>query len=294
MYEETVIAGPGGRQLEVATIGPPSGRTVVFHHGSPGTASLVQMFEDVVDDFDLHVVGVTRPGYGASARDEGRSVSSVVEDVHAALDALGRDRYVSVGWSGGGPHSIACAALGAPRCTASWSLAGVAPIDADFDWTEGMGPENLEEFALAREGGAAYEAFMAAAGAAFSAATSATVVSLFGGLLSTVDQRALEPESTRELMAASMRDAFASGWRGFYDDDQAMLAPWGFDLDAITVPVAVWFASEDLMVPPTHGRWLAAHVPTATASFYPADGHISLVGAHLRELAAAIADAADG
>ena len=293
MYDERVVKGPGGRQLEIGTIGPSDGRTVVFHHGSPGTASLIQMLGDLVDEFGLYVVSVSRPGYGDSTRVEGRVVASAVADVHAVLDGLGRDRYVAVGWSGGGPHAIACAALGAPRCTAAWSLAGVAPMDVDFDWTQGMGPENLEEFALARVGGPAYEAAMAQAGAAFGDATPATVVSLFGGLLSEVDQRALEPESTRAMMAASMRGAFRTGWRGFFDDDRAMFEPWGFDLGAIKVPVAVWYGGEDLMVPASHGRWLAEHVAMATPTYFAADGHVSLVTAHARELASAIANAGD-
>ena len=291
-YIERVIDGPGGRRLDVASIGPVTGRTVVLHHGTPGTASLVRLVADVVDEFNLFVVSVSRPGYGASTRRAGRAVGSVVEDVHVALDALGRDRYLAVGWSGGGPHALACAALGAPRCVAAWSLAGVAPVDAGFDWTDGMGPENLEEFALAREAGPAYEAFMAETAAAFAAATPSSVIALFGGLLSPVDRAALDGEDVRSLMAASMREAFATGWRGFYDDDRAMLKPWGFDLAAIAVPVAIWYGEHDLMVPPTHGRWLGATIPDATSSYFADDGHVSLVLKHGRDLATALNDAA--
>ena len=291
-YIERVIDGPDGRRLDVASIGPVTGRTVVLHHGTPGTASLVRLVADVVDEFNLFVVSVSRPGYGASTRRAGRAVGSVVEDVHVALDALGRDRYLAVGWPGGGPHALACAALGAPRCVAAWSLAGVAPVDAGFDWTDGMGPENLEEFALAREAGPAYEAFMAETAAAFAAATPSSVIALFGGLLSPVDRAALDGEDVRSLMAASMREAFATGWRGFYDDDRAMLKPWGFDLAAIAVPVAIWYGEHDLMVPPTHGRWLGATIPDATSSYFADDGHVSLVLKHGRDLATALNDAA--
>jgi len=38
---------------------------------------------------------------------------------------------------------------------------------------------------------------------------------------------------------------------------------WGFDPTTITVPVSVWFANQDLMVPATHGEWLAKSLPTA-------------------------------
>jgi len=38
---------------------------------------------------------------------------------------------VTIGWSGGGPHALACAALLPDRCAAAVSLAGVAPYRVD-------------------------------------------------------------------------------------------------------------------------------------------------------------------
>jgi pimeloyl-ACP methyl ester carboxylesterase len=193
-----------------------------------------------------------------------------------------------VGWSGGGPHALACAALDAPRCLAAWSLAGVVPTTMDFDWTEGMGPENVEEFALAKAGGPEYEARMAFYGDAFSTSTKDNIIELFGGLLSEPDKAVMEPESAREDFVASMHQGFEMGWRGFFDDDEAMMKEWGFDPTSIAVPVAVWFGQHDLMVPPTHGEWLVKNLPTATKSFFPDDGHVSLVVNHLDELSSAI------
>src|ERR1700692_1943947 len=149
-YHEVLIDTPDGRTLEVGTLGDPSGHTVLFHHGTPGAANLVKMLlAPLADDGTLFVVTTSRAGYGKSTRLEGRDVASVVRDARAALDSLGRSDYVAVGWSGGGPHALACAALDRPRCLAAWSLAGVVPTTMDFDWTEGMGPESVEEVALA-------------------------------------------------------------------------------------------------------------------------------------------------
>jgi pimeloyl-ACP methyl ester carboxylesterase len=287
-YNEFLLDLPDGRSLEVATLGEPSGQTVLFHHGTPSSASLVKMLAPLAEDGSLFFVTTSRAGYGKSSRLEGRDVVAVVDDARAALDSLGRSDYVVVGWSGGGPHALACAALDAPRCLAAWSLAGVVPTNVDFDWTEGMGPENVEEFARAREGGPEYEAEIATASEAFGAATKDNIVELFGGLLSDPDKAVLEPEAAREDFAANMREAFANGWRGFYDDDQAMMKEWGFDPATITVPVAVWFGDQDLMVPRTHGEWLVANLPTSTKHFFAGDGHMSLVVNHLGELSAAI------
>ena len=65
----------------------------------------------------------------------------------ALLDHLGHDDFVTVGWSGGGPHSLACAAGLPGRCRAAVTGAGwrcTTPRGLDF--LDGMGPENHEEF----------------------------------------------------------------------------------------------------------------------------------------------------
>lgn len=283
-HHESQIVTPDGRSLEVATLGDPSGHTVFFHHGTPGSAAMLEMFADVADRSGLFFVAMSRPGYGRSSRQEGRCVASVVEDVRTVLDVLGRDQYVAVGWSGGGPHALACGAIDAPRCRAAWSLAGVVPIDVDFDWTAGMGPENLEEFALSLEGGPLYEAHMAKAGDQFSQATPDNIIALFAGLLSLVDKAALADNVARASLAAACRQGFATGYFGFLDDDRVFFSPWGFNVDDIEVPVGVWYGDQDLMVPPSHGEWLARHLRSPDVRHRPDDGHISIVINHLAEL----------
>ena len=200
-----MVRTPDGRDLQVATAGDPAGRTVFFHHGTPGSVRLVEYVEPVAADGDLFVVTMSRAGYSTSTRREGRNAASVVADVDAVLDALGRDDYLAVGWSGGGPHALASAALGAPRCRAAFCLAGVAPIDAGFNWTEGMGPENAEEFDLALRGGQEFEDYVALTTAVMAEMTAENAIEMMGGLLSEADAAALAPLRAREVFAASSR-----------------------------------------------------------------------------------------
>ncbi|MFZ1062349.1 MAG: alpha/beta hydrolase [Acidimicrobiales bacterium] len=293
-YLEQIVTAPDGRQLEVATLGDPSGLTVVFHHGTPGSVKLVKYFQKIADQSSLFFVTFSRPGYGTSDRLEARSISSVVADVTAVLDALGRADYVAMGWSGGGPHALACAALDAPRCLAAWSLAGVVPIDAGFDWTEGMGPENLEEFSLALKGGSEYEAHIMRDGERFATSSPENIVELFGGLLSPVDKMALGEYQARAVLAEACAHAFAKGYFGFFDDDRAFFKDWGFDPKAIDVPVFVWFGDHDLMVPPSHGQWLVENIPTAIKVHKPQEGHVSLLTNHEDELEGSLLRAFDG
>jgi len=79
-----------------------------------------------------------------------------------------------------------------------------------------------------------------------------------------------------DFMAGSVRSAVSNGIDGWFDDDLAFTRPWGFDLADIRVPVRVWQGAEDHMVPESHGRWLAAHIPGARPELRPEHGHLSL------------------
>jgi pimeloyl-ACP methyl ester carboxylesterase len=285
-YAEEVIALGDGRRLEVAALGDPQDPTVFFHHGSPGATRFVRENVPLLEHAGLYFVTVSRAGYGLSDRLEGRDVAACVSDVHAALDHFGRSRYVAYGHSGGGPHALACAALDAGRCTGALSLAGVAPYGDDFDWTEGMAPENVEEFRLALEGGPAYLEMLEAMTPLFLAATPETVVDLFGELLPPADRDALVGDEARAVFTDSLVHGFARGYWGFYDDDQAFLRPWGLDLAAIALPVSIWYGGRDTMVPARHGEWLGAHIATATAHFDPGEGHVSILPANAAAIAA--------
>ena len=72
------------------------------------------------------------------------------------------------------------------------------------------------------------------------------------------------------------RRALSTGIAGWRDDDLAFVAPWGFELSGITVPVSIWQGARDRMVPFAHGQWLAAHIPGARVHLYDDEGHISL------------------
>ena len=275
-FEQKNLVLSDGRNLEYGVAGNPDGPTVLLHHGTPGSYTTFQGY--INDEFlkDHFVLSYTRAGYGNSTAKPGRRASDVVADVTELLDHEGRGSYVTIGWSGGGPHSLACAALDAPRCRGAWSVAGVAPVDAGFDWTEGMGPENIEEFALAKQGGPEYEKAIEEMGVAMANATPENLQDLFGGLLSEPDKAAWgSPEMLAEE-AADLRHAFSNGAHGLHDDDQAFIHNWGFSVEEISVPVTLWFGDEDKMVPPTHGWWLSENIPGAVAEHRAPEGHISL------------------
>jgi pimeloyl-ACP methyl ester carboxylesterase len=269
------VPAAGGRQLEVLVSGPEDGLPLVFHEGTPGGLVAFGPMVTAAADRGLRTVMYARPGYGASTPQPGRRVADAAADVTAVLDALGAGDFVTAGWSGGGPHALACAALLPGRCRAAATIAGVAPRQADgLDWLAGMGEENLAEFAAARAGEAKLTEFLTVAAAELRGITAEQVAAGLGDLVGDADKAVITGEFASYL-AASFRAALASGIDGWRDDDLAFDQDWGFPL-AADVPVAIWQGDQDRMVPFAHGDWLAAHVGGATPHLIAGAGHLSL------------------
>lgn len=99
-----------GRTLAYAEYGVSDGAPVVFHHGTPGSRLLAILLDAAAREADVRVIAPDRPGFGLSDSDPGRTIEDWPTDVSALMDSLSIDRFGTVGFSGGGPFALACAA----------------------------------------------------------------------------------------------------------------------------------------------------------------------------------------
>src|SRR6202789_2728322 len=193
--ERRLVPLADGRDLDVLTVGPEDGFPLVVHEGTPGGLVPNGKIVGAAEERGLRVVMTARPGYEGSTPRPGRRVADVADDVAQVLDALGAGQFVSIGFSGGGPHSLACAALLPGRCLAAASVAGVGPYGVDgLDFLAGMGPENVEEFGLAIQGEAALTPFLEKEAAALRDITGEQIVGALAGLISGADAAVLTGE----------------------------------------------------------------------------------------------------
>lgn len=272
-----------GRSIEILAAGQEDALPLVFHTGTPSGLVDYATLRDAAARVGLRAILYSRPGYGNSSPQPGRRVADAAGDVAAILDHLGADRFVTAGWSGGGPHALACAALLADRCAAVATLAGVAPHSADdLDWLAGMAEENLTEFGAAAEGAAALGELLTQAASEFGEVTADQVAESFGDLITAADVASLKRDGKfAEYLAQTSTTAISTGIAGWRDDDLAFVGDWGFTIGQVQVPAAVWQGGQDAMVPFAHGEWLAARLPVATAHLLRDEGHLSLVANHL-------------
>lgn len=266
-----------GRQLECWASDGNEPSALLLQVGTPSAGVPYEPMLAEAARHGLRFVTYSRPGYAGSTRRPGRSVADCAPDVAAIADRLGIERLHVVGWSGGGPHALACAALLPGLVRSAATLAGVAPWGVDeLDWLDGMADENRDEFGAALEGAADLERFLGSAAESVRNLCGEAVADALGGLVTDVDRRALSG-SLADYLALLFREGVSTGIWGWFDDDLAFVGDWAFALDTITVPVTVWQGRQDAMVPYGHGQWLAGHVPGARPMLLEDEGHLSLV-----------------
>jgi pimeloyl-ACP methyl ester carboxylesterase len=271
------ITTQDGRSLTVYDAGDPSGRPVVFHHGTPMSGI---PFEPHIADArkrGIRLVSFDRAGYGDSSRNANRTVADVAQDVDAIADALGLDRLATWGLSGGGPHALATAAGLQDRVVAVAAAASVAPPDRpDFELTDGMGEGNIVEFGLAWQGEEALRPFLELESAGMEDLDVAGLIDSMRTVLSDLDAATIDGEFGEHLLQCFCT-GLARGVDGWLDDDLAFVRPWGFELEHINAPTLVIQGRQDLMVPWSHGEWLAENVPEAEAWLREDEGHLTLL-----------------
>ena len=142
----------------------------------------------------------------------------------------------------------------------------------------------MHEFNAANKGQKALREFTEAARKQMVGADAAGITAAMDSLLPDVDKAALASDSDiAQYMVDSFADGLACNTDGWIDDDMAFIAPWGFDVADIKVPVIVCQGTDDKMVPFAHGEWLAKHIPAAfvKAHLHQGEGHLSAVDKYL-------------
>jgi pimeloyl-ACP methyl ester carboxylesterase len=273
-----------GRRLAYAEWGPPDGEPLVFFHGTPGSR-LFCPDELATNDAGVRFIAFDRAGYGRSDV-AGHLIGfpQFVPDVIALLDHLGVDRAVLVGWSGGGPHALAVAALEPDRVTGV-GLASSGVLNASDQSREvgrtaiGATPEVLALIdQIAADPVAGRD--LARARCQWLVDDPTELVRLTEKFVPDV----LSAPGTRDAMEALFIEAGRPGIEGYVTDYVTQFAaPVGFSLSDLRVPVAIWYGERDRNVPPGVSQSNAEQIPVCTLVGCPECGHFTPI-AHWPEI----------
>ncbi len=98
------------------------------------------------------------------------------------------------------------------------------------------------------------------------------------------DKIALKNTELIKVLSASFREAFRNSLRWPATDVVLYSRPWGFSLSDIRIKVHLWHGEMDKIVPPAMGHYLANTIPDCQATFFPDEGHFSIILNRIHEI----------
>jgi pimeloyl-ACP methyl ester carboxylesterase len=269
------VVDAGGRGVGVYEYGDPSGAPVMVFHGTPACGAGFAWADAAARERGLRLIAPDRPGVGLSSRLSSWTVAGYPAQVGALADALGVERFAVWGYSGGGPYAVACAALLSDRVTTTAVAAGMGQVGvwATIDESEKTDRQMLH---LSTTHPAIARVLLSISGRGARISPTIAMKSFEKQLHAADLEVVLTLGPPKEVMAL-FTQAFLRGARGVVADYAAIAGPWGFAVEDIRTPLAIFHGDADTMVPLRHGQELAARVPAATLTVWPGEGHLGTI-----------------
>ncbi|MEJ2223300.1 MAG: alpha/beta hydrolase [Desulfobacterales bacterium] len=271
-----------GRRLSYAEFGDRQGRPVFYFHGFPGSRLEAKLADGISLESKVRFIGIDRPGYGRSSVKAVRTFIDWADDVAELADSLGIARFSILGVSGGGPYAAACACKMPDRLDAVGIICGMGPVDVP-DLIRGMPWLYRQGLRLAGRL-PQITATLYSFSAFFFRNYPERMLSILSGKVSGNDKIALKNKKLIQVLSASFREAFRNSLRWSATDAVLYSRPWGFSLKDINIPVHIWHGEKDRIVPPEMGRYMAQSIPNCRATFFPNEGHFSIILNRIEEI----------
>jgi pimeloyl-ACP methyl ester carboxylesterase len=278
--DDSAIRLPDGRALAYAEWGDPGGRPVFLFHGMPGSRRFIPDPAAAADE-QVRLITADRPGMGRSDPQPGHATGDWPADVVALADALGFDRFGVVGWSAGTPYVLACAARIAERLRGAAGTTSAAAMRYLFDEDEEIREQLIDDderaiLAMLHEHGREAAERRAADDAADWVRGVAQHPEQLVEGTDPGDEWYLEDADRKAAFVESLREAVRQGAEAMAPQFVAQVAPWGFRLEDITIPVHVWAGANDRITPPDRMQMVAERIPRVTFTIWDDAGHAGI------------------
>ena len=266
------VAREDGRTVAYEEWGDLDGRPMFFLHGTPGCRLNRHPDATLWPGLGLHVITLDRPGYGESTAFPQRRVSHAAGDVAAIADALGFERFLVVGSSGGGPHALACAAELGDRVLGCAAVASAAPlVPAEVDGLIGVNRD--AQRVLADRGRPGMVEFLGELRDQLLADVIGTLdVQLADA--PTADVAWNQRHDVQTVRREAIVEALRPGVQGWVDDAISIFGDdWGVELGRVTCPVRFWHSDDDKNGPLAAIHRLLEAIPGASLTVWNGEGH---------------------
>lgn len=269
-YEDGELTLPDGRTLAWRWWGPEGARPVLRLQGTPASRLYRNRDATLARRLGVRYLLADRPGYGGSTRLPHRGIAQFADDLAALLDAHGLDRVPVMGTSGGGPHTLAFAAVHPERTAAATVIVGGARLEPDeLDQLVGA---NAEGYRASQHGWDALHELLKGFRERLTGPEG------MAGVLSDAppkDREIMSDPVWRRLNRANTNEALKQGAEGWTDESMAFYREWDFEPERIESSVTWWHGDDDKNVPLKAARRVAGRIPRVKLNVWHDEGHFA-------------------
>lgn len=298
MRESDSLRLEDGRVLSFATYGSPVPHTSVFYfHSFASSRKEAKIWHTAAAKLGVRLVAPDRPGLGNSSFQPGRTFLDWPKDVIALANYLKIQTFYVVGWSGGGPYTLACV-----KSIPKDRLAGAAIVSGLYPTSLGTAGMMLGL------------RLMMLAGPWMNGVVSVITDIVVGKAARNLDPKVYEealakaidgrPEVDKQAMldgrnwpgfCEGTREGLRQGGQGTAVENSLNGSAWGFELTDLKVgaggiPLTLWHGTDDINCPATMTMKAKELLPGARLNMMKGEGHMSFAFNHqediLRELIA--------
>jgi pimeloyl-ACP methyl ester carboxylesterase len=280
LHDERYWTDPDGQVLCYAEYGDPVGLPVFFFHGWPSSRLQGKVLDAEAKRQGLRIISPDRPGLGRSDFAGKRTLAGWSRMVSGLADHLGIGRFRVLGYSGGGPYALSCAAWLPERVVRVSVVCGAPPL-AEFPDRSKMLWAYRSLLVVRKRAPWLLQGLVSLSRPFATLPASLPPMSWLMHSLPKVDRVAMENAGGYESYFSIFREAVRQGGRGVLADADVYLDAWDLDFSTIRVPVMFWHGALDRNIPIHMAREISARVPNAEGRWFENEGHYSLLLRHM-------------
>ncbi|MFZ1218165.1 MAG: alpha/beta hydrolase [Chthoniobacterales bacterium] len=279
-----------GATIALSEYGDPAGAPIFFCHGWPSSRTMAELAHDAACDLGLRIISPDRPGIRDSRFQPNRRLLDWPPFLIEIADQLGIERFRILAISGGAPYAFASGWMTPERVEKIAVVSGAPPLDGSED-LDGLLPIHRRMLILREKNPRLLRSLFHLARPFVAMRMPLRVRPLLLKFLQPCDANVLRESRKFDICFDSARHAWRSSAKGVMTDAEIYATPWGFALEEVRVPVALWHGTKDRTFAPRLAHDVARRLPNCEFHLVEGAGHYSLPIRHIREI---LADLIDG
>jgi pimeloyl-ACP methyl ester carboxylesterase len=269
------VALSNGAVLALSEYGDPRGAPVFFCHGWPSSRTMAELADEAARDLGVRIISPDRPGIRDSEFQANRRLIDWPPLLNELADRLAIDRFKILAISGGAPYAYASAWMTPERVEKIAVVSGAPPLDR-LSNLDGLLPVHRRMLVLREKSPRILKLLFHLARPFIAMRMPLRLRPLLLKFLQPCDANVLRESRKFDICFDSARHAWRSSALGVMTDAEIYATPWGFLLEEVDVPIALWHGTKDRTFAPRLAQDVAARLPNCEFHLIEGAGHYSL------------------